>query len=835
MKVKFLKYTLVNSDYSRHGLSGCISNLIAIGCSSLFRSVKKPTGAWLWSTPWLVCSPTTLDCYILKCIRLFASAIILVFFLAACSNTKYLPKGETLYTGSSIKYISTDSSAKSQKAVLKDELKAIVLPKPNSSILGLRIKLWFYNIAGKPTGKGLRFLIRNKLGEPPVYASAVNFMKNRDIMTNRLENRGYFKGRVNFDTTTQNLRTNAVFQVKPGVQYMIDTVKLPADSSALSSLIRRVSMRSKLGRGKAYDLDLIKGERTRIDTRLKQEGFFFFNEDYLLIKVDSTVGNNKVNLYFEVKPQAPFQARQPYRIADVIIYADYSIASDTAFSKNNATFYDSFYVVDPYKKFNPRMFKRNLRFHPGDLYNRRDHNLTLSRLVSLGVYKFVKARFEEVDTVKDARLNALYYLSPNNKYSAKAQVSALSKSNNSSGTDFTVSLKNRNAFRSAEQLSISGFFGLETQIAGQQNIGTSRFGGDIDLLIPRIIPRIAFGRNSDFVPKTRINMGYEFFRRTDQYTLNSFKTSYGWVWNSSVTTEHQFNPVALNYVMPTSIRPQFKIGLDTNITLARSIERQFIIGSNYNYNHNTQAKPNNKRHNFYFNGNLDLSGNLIGLLSGADVLNGREKQIFQTAFSQYIRLELDFRHYMSLGKNKRLQVNQLVNRIIVGEGIGYGNSTNMPFIKQFFIGGTNSIRAYRARSLGPGTYYAGNAALTNSFLPDQPGDVKIEINSELRFKLFSIVRGAVFVDAGNVFTNRTDPARPGSNFSKDFIKQLAVGTGAGLRFDLSFLVLRVDGAFPIRKPYLQGGPKWVFNQIDFTDGQWRKENLVLNLAIGYPF
>lgn len=766
---------------------------------------------------------------------LFSWIIIFVFFLASCNNTRYLPKSETLYIGSSIKYISTDSSAKSQKAVLKDELKAIVLPKPNSSILGLRIKLWFYNIAGKPTGKGLRYLIRNRLGEPPVYASAVNFAKNRDIMTNRLENRGYFKGRVNFDTTTQKLRTKAVFQVKPGVQYVIDTVNLPGDSSALSSLIRRVSRQSPLRQGKAYDLDVIKKERTRIDTRLKQEGFFFFNENYLLIKVDSTVGSNKVNLYFEVKPQTPFQARQPYRIGDVIIYADYSIASDTTFPKNKATFYDSFYVVDPYKKFNPRMFRRNLRFHPGDLYNRRDHNLTLSRLVSLGVYKFVKARFEEVDTVKDGRLNAFYFLSPNNKYAAKAQVSALSKSNNSSGTDFTVSLKNRNAFRSAEQLSISGFVGLETQIAGQQKIGTRRLGGDIDLLIPRIIPRIAFGRNSDFVPKTRINMGYEFFRRTDQYTLNSFKTSYGWVWNSSITTEHQFNPVAVNYVVPTNITSEFQLGLDTNITLARSIEKQFIIGSNYNYNHNTQAKPNSKRHNFYFNGNVDLSGNLIGLVSGADVLNGREKKIFNTPFSQYIRLEADFRHFMALGRTSRLRINQLVNRIIIGEGYGYGNSTTMPFIKQFFIGGTNSIRAYRARSLGPGSYYAGNAALTNSYLPDQPGDVKIEINSELRFKLFSIVRGALFVDAGNIFTNRTDPARPGSKFGKDFIKQLAVGTGVGLRFDLSFLILRVDGAFPIRKPYLSGGPKWVINQVDFTDREWRKENLVLNLAIGYPF
>lgn len=753
---------------------------------------------------------------------------------SACSNTKYLQPGETLYTGSKIKYTASDSSGKAEKAVLKEELNALILPKPNRKILGLRIKLWFYNIAGKPRGKGLRYIVRNKLGEPPVLAIDVNFEKNRNIMVNRLQNRGYFRSRVGYDTTTKDKRTSALFNVSPGLQYMLDTISFPKDSSELSKAIRTVTRRSTLKTGKAYDLDVIKAERLRIDTRLKQRGYFFFNENYLLAKVDSTIGSNKANIYMEVKPETPPEAEQPYRIGDVVIYADYNLATDTAFSKDKAVFYDSFYVVDPLKKFNPRMFKRNIRFKPGDLYNRNDHNLTLSRLVSLGVYKFVKARFEASDTAKN-KLNTFYYLSPNNRYSAKAQISALTKNNNTSGTDLTLSLKNRNAFHSAEQLILSGFLGIETQIAGQQNVGTNRFGGNLDLLIPRIIGPVKFGRNSDFVPNTRINLGYEYFRRTDQYTLNSYRTSFGWIWNSNIQTEHRFNPIAINYVLPSGITPQFKIGLDTNITLARSIERQFIIGSNYNFNYNSQAKPNNKRHNYYFNGNVDVSGNLLGLITGADVENGKEKKIFNTPFSQYVRGEVEVRHYLALGRPRRQRINELASRLIIGAGYGYGNSVTMPFIKQFFIGGTNSIRAYRARSLGPGSYYAGNASLTKTYLPDQPGDVKIEANTELRFKIASIVRGAVFVDAGNIYTFRNDPSRPGGLFDKSFINKLAVGTGAGLRFDLNFLVLRVDAAFPIRKPYAVGGPKWVFDQINFGDSRWRKENLVLNLAIGYPF
>lgn len=754
--------------------------------------------------------------------------------LSSCSNTKYIPKGETLYNGSSIKYVSGDTNSTETKAVLKDQLKAIILPKPNSKILGMRVKLWFYNIAGTPKGKGLRYFLRNKLGEPPVYTSAVNFEKNRNIMVNRLQNKGYFNASVAFDTTTKKYETKGLFTVKPAQLYTIDSITFPKDSSVLSKAIARTAKRSLLKQGNPYDLDVIKDERIRIDSRLKERGYFYFSENYLLLKADSTPGNNKVNLYMTVKKEAPPEARKPYRIGDVVIYAAYNLKTDTNFSKDKAVLYDSVYIVDPKKRFRTRMFRYNLRFHPGDLYNRKDHNLSLNRLVSLGSYKFVKARFEESDTA-DARLNAFYYLSPATRYSARAQISALTKSNNSTGTDLTLTFKNKNAFRSAEQLMFSVFGGLETQISGQQNIATTRFGSNIDLLIPRIIGPISFGINSDFVPHTKINLGYEYFRRTSQYTLNSFKTSYGWIWNTSINTEHQFNPISINYVMPSAITPQFQIALDTNVTLARSIEKQFILGSNYNYNYNSQGKPNRRRNNYYFNGNVDLSGNIAGLITGANASEGKEKKIFNTPFSQYIRGEAEFRHYLSLGRRNKEQVNQLVSRIIVGAGYGYGNSYTMPFIKQFFIGGTNSIRAYRARSLGPGTFYAGNPALKKTYLPDQPGDVKIEMNTELRFKLNSILRGALFMDAGNIYTIKTDSARPGSKFTSDFLKKFAVGTGVGLRVDIKFIVVRLDVAIPVRKPYLPGGPAWVFDQINFGSKEWRKANIVYNIAIGYPF
>ena len=291
--------------------------------------------------------------------------------------------------------------------------------------------------------------------------------------------------------------------------------------------------------------------------------------------------------------------------------------------------------------------------------------------------------------------------------------------------------------------------------------------------------------------------------------------------------QHHLKVYSINYVRPTNIDSNYQLELDTNITLARSIEEQFIMGPIYNFNYNSQAGSNLKKSNFYFNGNFDVSGLIPGLVTGANVKTGDQRKFLGVPFSQYIRTEADFRHLLRVGNSSAL-----ASRVFAGAGYAFGNSLTMPFIKQFFSGGASSVRAFRARGLGPGTYYGGNPK--DSFIADQPGDIRFELNAEYRVKLVSVLHGAVFVDAGNIWLFKEDPYRPGGKFTSDFIRQFAVGTGLGLRIDVSFFVLRADVAFPIRKPYVNGG-KWVFNEIDFNDNEWRRNNLLLNIAIGYPF
>lgn len=761
---------------------------------------------------------------------------LLLLFLAlfSCNVTKNLADNETLYKGAKFEIFKAQDSMKLNLQDAKDELSSLIKKKTNAQILGYPYKLGIYNSMGEPKGKGLSYWIKNKIGEPPVLGSSIDLKKNIAILENRLENRGFFGSSVVADTSKKNKELKVVYKAMLQPAYTIRNLAFKFDSvSAIGKNIHSLTQSSYLQKGARYDLDLIKAERARIDAGLKEKGLYFFNPDFIIVDIDSSVGERQVDMFLRLKKETPPKAKLEYRLNQVYVFADYTADTDTSMQlvKQQSRFAAGYHIYDPERKVRTAVFKRALVFKPGDLYSREMHNQSLKRLVNLGMYKFVKARFQETDTTAQPSLNAFYYLTPAPVKSLRAEVSGLTKSNNSAGTQISLAWRHRNLLRGAEQFSARIYGGLEKQVYSQQpTISTNRFGVELNLVSPRLIGPFKFKSKADFTPQTKFTLGYEFFERNTQYTMNSAKLSFGYIWKRDITQEHRLDIISLNLVQPTYINPDYQLMLDTNITLARSIEKQFIIGPNYNYNYNSLIVANNRPHNFYFNWNLDLSGNLMGAVTGADINNGKQKQFLGIPFSQYIKTEMEFRHYLKLSKR-----NTLVSRVLGGIGYAYGNSTNLPFVKAFFAGGTNDIRAFRARSLGPGSYYAGNAATSTVSLPDQPGDLKLEINSELRFKMFSVLYGALFVDAGNIWTIRNDVNRPGAQFTSSFLKQFAVGVGTGFRVDVSYFVVRLDFSIPVRKPFLPEGSRWVFNKIAFGDDDWVKQNLIYNIAIGYPF
>ena len=329
------------------------------------------------------------------------------------------------------------------------------------------------------------------------------------------------------------------------------------------------------------------------------------------------------------------------------------------------------------------------------------------------------------------------------------------------------------------------------------------------------------------MPRTNIQLGYDMLNRIKLYNLNSFRAAYGYLWKESIVKSHELYPISVNYVRPSRVTEDYKNLISQDTLLARAVQKQFILGSTYQYNYNELATGLQPANAHYFNGLLDLSGNIAGLLSGADVKGGKEVTIRDLPFAQYIKFELDGRFYRKVGL-----YSTWANRVIVGVGIPYGNSVQLPFIKQFFIGGNNSLRGFRSRSVGPGTY---RYVDTLDFLPDETGDMKLELNTEFRFRLTGPLYGAFFIDAGNIWlmSDSTWTHKPGGQFTSKFLNQLAVDAGVGFRFDITLFVIRLDIAFPLRKPWEQN--PLVLDQIKFFQKPWRRENIIYNLGIGYPF
>ena len=754
--------------------------------------------------------------------------LVIALAVCSCNNTKYLPANESLYIGAEVK-VQAPGLKKKKKKLLAKQLEALTRPRPNASILGLRPKLWFWNIGGTPKRKiSIKRLFKN-MGEEPVVLSDLNLKRNNEVLQSNLQNIGFFRAQVTGEVKIKNRRAKAIYTAVPGAEYTINNVDFPKDSTPLNRDIARTARRTLLKKKSPFNLEIVKTERTRIDDRLKNRGYYYFSPDNLIVDVDTTIGDHKIDMYVQVKPETPVAARKQYRINDVVIYPRYRMrrsGSDT--SRENGIMYHGYYVVDSTEFYKPKLFQQAMQFEKGDIYRRRDHNATLQRLINLGIFKFVNNRFEKAG---DTLLNTYYYLTPLPKKSLRIQIGGSSKSNNLTGTQLTVGFTNRNTFRGGEIMNVNVTGGAEIQVSGiYKGYNTYTLGVEGNLAIPRfLIPFVYLNPRGGFVPRTNIQLGYDVLNRQKLFTLNSFRGAYGYIWKESSTKEHTFYPISVQYVQPVKITPLYRDSALEDPNLAKIVDTQFILGANYNYNFNQMAAGRTPRNGFYFNGLVDVSGNIAGLVKKNVIKGGDTARLFGAPFSQFLKLETDFRYYRQLGNDA-----VWANRIIVGAGFPYGNSKELPFIKQFFIGGNNSLRAFRSRSLGPGAYYAGNPQATG-FIPDQSGDIKLELNSELRFKIVKPVYGALFADAGNIWLYNENQYKPGAKFSSDFLKELAIGAGLGVRVDINILVLRLDLALPLRKPWLPETERWVIDDISFGSSDWRKENLIFNIAIGYPF
>lgn len=754
---------------------------------------------------------------------LFFSFLLIVG--QACSVKKFIPEGDRLYTGAKLSWES-EEPLKDYKQV-KSELEGLIRPEPNTKILGMYFGLWAHYKGSKEKPGFVNRFLKKRLGEEPVYFSRVDPGKTEELIKNRLENSGFFYSIATSEVIGGENFASVDYQVQVTKPYVLRNFIIDRDSLDIDKDIKVLMEGTELKQGVRFDLSVLKSERERLEEALKNLGYYNFNANYLIFESDTNVNDQReFDLFLRFKTNTPRNGVIPYVVNNIRIFPNYSVTVEE--EKIDTVIIDGKDFIQGVEIFKPRLLDEYVLLKKGALYSPQKSRLTSNRLSSIGSYRFVNLRYDELeDSLTIGNLDANIYLSPLNKRSVRVELQGVSKSNNFAGPALNLIYRNRNLFRGGETLNLTGKFAYENQVAGGQLSGLNsiELGFKADLIFPRVVFFIPIQERFSYsVPKTKMSLGTEYQSRGGLYRLNTFSANYGYHWNANRFVYHEINPISLNLVNLTRTSPEFEQILENNPFLRRSFEQQFIAGINYTFNYN-KLSDRFRTHGFFFGTGIDLAGNGFNL---ANTVLGTEQGTFLGLnYAQYARGDLDLRYYWRPNEK-----HTVATRLFGGLGLPYGNSESLPFVKQFFAGGPNSIRAFRIRGLGPGTYRPEEVGLGSFF--DQAGDVRLEGNIEYRFPLISVLKGALFVDAGNVWLVNDNEALPGGKFTSNWWNEMAVGAGFGARIDIEFFVIRFDLATPLRVPYLPEKERWG-NNFDFKSRSWRRDNLIFNFAIGYPF
>ena len=752
--------------------------------------------------------------------------ILFAILFASCSANKYLPEGEKYFEGHETEYIGRASKVpKDVKFYLQEDLK----PESTRRFFLSRPGVWIYEIAGESKkDKGVRHFIKYKLGKEPVYLSAVNIEKNTSMIESKLNNNGFFRADVKSRVDSTSHKATVVYIITPGDPYYFDSLKICTDSINLCSKIKKAhELDPIIKQGKLFQKMKMQEEREMIAKSFKNDGYFYFVPALTYFEADSSNDDQTVKLHLEIVESLPEIAISQFTVSSVTVNL-------AAGSTNTETIGDSLKViVDPDRLFlKPKKLAPFIQITPGQLYRRKDEETTLKQLNRLEVFEFVNIRYEPDTTGGEYTLRANLLANPRPKQSASAELSLSTTSTNFTGPGLQLEYYNRNIFRGAEKLRITGTGRYEKQLSGSSK-GLASYDIDLQaaLLIPRVgLPVFQAKNNEGNVPSTKYRLQYRLYSQPDYYTQSSFGASFGYEWQGGRSTFNDLRVMGVDYVKLLKTSDHLEQLFEDGILSRESFDDQVIVGPSYSMTYSPRSEAG-KFIRFYFGGSVESAGNLLyGAYSAVNASKNDLDQytVFNTPFSQFLRIQGDFRTYYKLSKN-----NNLILRQNIGVGIPYWNSSELPFSKQFFVGGASSLRGFQPRSIGPGTYISPNQEDGGYF--DQTGDILLELNIENRFDMGGFFKGALFVDAGNVWLKNTSEARPGGDFHfNSFFSQLAVSAGVGLRIDVQFVIIRFDLAFPLRKPYMPEGEQWVVKDIDFGKS-WRKDNLVLNIAIGYPF
>lgn len=730
------------------------------------------------------------------------------------------------------------------KGLEKENLENYIRQKPNKKLLGISFikpNLGVYNfLKWKHDNRIVRGL-RNTFGEAPVVydTSLANFSAQQ--MQLYLFNKGYFDAITNDSTIIKKKKARTSYTINKGEVYTIRNIQFEIKDTILRSIYFMNLKDSRIAIDEPFDQDKISEERERITKDIKNFGYYFFNREYVHFDIDSSIQGNKIDIKLVIENPDGKKSHQSYTINKVNV----NITSDETYrsfrsKKDENTDYIN--ISDPKKLIKPKIIKRLIFLEHAEQYRDDDLELTYNRLGDLRVFKFVNIDFA-VDSVDSTKLNTIISLSAGKKQGAQTEIEGYAASANL-GSSANFIYTNKNIFRGAEIFEFRIKAGIETQAFIDQTQNTSLIfnsresNTSASITFPGFL---LFREKKNYgvyaSPKTRIGINYITENRPE-YLRRTFLSSFTYDWKQNQFLTHSLSPLSVNFVRSTlSTEALDLLNSIDNQYIKESFDPHITLGLSYSLTYSNQII--NLRKDYYFlRINLEVMG--TGLYASSLLLNQVKNstgnyEYFNLPYYNFTRPELDVR-YFNYVHNKSM----LVYRFNTGVGFAYWNSKVLPFERQFFTGGSNSIRAFRARSIGPGKF---SDLAASSLNLDQTGEMKIEANIEYRFDisdnfLGSKLKGATFLDMGNVWTISAENTNTEGKFSWDtFHQQFAIGTGFGMRMDYSFLLFRFDVGLKLRDPRFIGDEQWVIQNI--SNSTWKTANDYnfwnFNFGIGYPF
>ena len=753
--------------------------------------------------------------------------------MVACSGTKYVPEGAYLLDKVAVQADNNDTKS--------TDLSTYIRQKPNNRWFSvIKTQLYIYNLSGRDSTKWYNRMLR-RIGDAPIVYSEYDTQRSQEELKKAVQNMGYMGAEVYTDKKIKKKKIEVTYRVASGKPYIVRSVKLDVKDKKIAEYLQNDSANSLLRPGMLLNVNKLDNERQRITSFLQQNGYYRFNKDFISYSADTVRSTYLVDLTLHLLQFKAYTDNEPsdhkqYKIGKVSFITDYDVLQSSALSSieiNDSIHYKNYPI---YYKDNlylrPKVLVDNLQIRPGELYNERNVQRTYNNFGRLSALKYTNVRFFDTQVADTNLLNCYVLLTKGRHQSVAFEVEGTNSAGDL-GAAASVSFQHRNLFHGSETFMVK-LRGAYEAISGLQqgysNDNYTEYGVESSINFPSFLfPFLATDFKNRIRATTEFGLQYNSQQRPE-FSRKVASASWSYKWSNSRKSQHRFDLLDVSFLYFPWVSDTFKQKYEENnqsYIFEYNYKDRLIVRMGYMFNYNSAGErmANNtiKSNSFSIRAGLESAGNVMYAISNLTKQSKNsdgEYSLLSIPYAQYVKGDFDFSRNIVIDDK-----NAIAYHVGVGIAVPYGNSKSIPYIKQYFSGGANSVRGWSVRELGPGSF-PGDGNYLN-----QSGDIKFDASIEYRSKLFWLLQGTLFVDAGNIWTIKEYENQPGGQFDiSKFYKQIAFAYGLGIRIDLDYLVFRIDGGMKALNPaYSSGKQRYPILNPNF------KRDFTFHLAVGYPF